>query len=111
MGIYQFFSSYDTNIRSKMNALVVLSMLVVASAAEMCNQVCQYNYDPVCGTDGKTYSNDCDLESRACMLRMPTKIAYAGECEKAVMNSACNQLCQFNYEPVCDLMDRPTITS
>jgi len=37
---------------------------------------CTEQYEPVCGCDGKTYSNDCKR------LMNGTPLAYTGECSK-----------------------------
>ena len=36
--------------------------------------------DPVCGTDGQTYSNSCSLEVQKCLSGGKIKLAYDGEC-------------------------------
>ena len=46
-----------------------------------CPQQCALDYSPVCGNDGKTYSNKCALEVAACKTRNDgLAVASKGEC-------------------------------
>ncbi|XP_063607237.1 turripeptide Ici9.1-like [Penaeus indicus] len=42
---------------------------------------CSGTYDPVCGSDGRTYLNECVLESTKC-LKPGLKFARPGECHE-----------------------------
>uniref|UniRef100_A0A8C3JZZ3 Agrin n=1 Tax=Calidris pygmaea TaxID=425635 RepID=A0A8C3JZZ3_9CHAR len=46
-----------------------------------CQQVCQGRYDPVCGSDNRTYGNPCELDSMACVLKREIKVKHKGPCE------------------------------
>ena len=44
-----------------------------------CPQICPFIYDPVCGSNGQSYGNDCELGVAACEDPTITKVSN-GEC-------------------------------
>ena len=47
-----------------------------------CPQFCTSHYLPVCGTDGKTYGNKCELKKAACKTgNNKLAVAYEGRCQ------------------------------
>ena len=45
-----------------------------------CPQACIEIYTPVCGSNMKTYSNDCKLHSEACKTNPDLQKIHDGEC-------------------------------
>ncbi|XP_017782595.1 PREDICTED: ovomucoid-like [Nicrophorus vespilloides] len=70
---------------------VLLSVVVVAIAYPSCP--CSLSLLPVCGSNGRTYGNECDLQ---CAQRTDSALtlAYNGECHEI-----CS--CTKEYNPVC----------
>ncbi|XP_072014296.1 uncharacterized protein [Amphiura filiformis] len=69
--------------------------------SEQCGAACPSNCDtayvPVCGSDGRTYPNLCNLRRQDCTTNVPLTVMHPGQC----LNSICPTVCTADYNPVC----------
>merc|ERR1712008_127607 len=49
----------------------ILPELDATSGPEDCPETCPSNYDPVCGSDGNNYQNECYLKNIKCLENKP----------------------------------------
>ncbi|KAF0715060.1 Aste57867_3590 [Aphanomyces stellatus] len=64
-----------------------------------CEMMCIDLYDPVCGSNNKTYSNDCYLKLAQCTDKTLT-LAKTGECGSS--SAKCRDIgCTREMDPVC----------
>ena len=60
--------------------------VVDGMATCVCREICPLILLPVCGSDGKTYPNNCSLEVEACMTGKDLTVASEGECGRCLLH-------------------------
>lgn len=87
----------------KLIEIILLGVILVTTGFILLNQksndeplICTEEYNPVCGTDGITYSNACFAQN--------TQIDYQGECKQkhiCTEDEKSATFCTMEYKPVC----------
>ncbi|OWZ18521.1 Kazal-like serine protease inhibitor [Phytophthora megakarya] len=84
-----------------------------SGSGESCDAICPKKYEPVCGSDGVTYANDCAFSIAQCRTSS-LKLSQVGECAGGSVPSsaeasksgsaakACPDACIDVYDPVSD---------
>jgi len=77
-----------------------------------CATVCALSWKPLCGSDGKLYSNECMMNSASCKstlqggqpVTMAKRCSPSGVCKcdaAAPQVSGCGQICPLSWSPLC----------
>lgn len=60
--------------------------VVNGMATCVCRQACPLILLPVCGSDGKSYPNNCSLEVQSCMTGIDITVVSMGECGNCIFS-------------------------
>ena len=48
-----------------------------------CPETCELTYEPLCGSNGRTYKNKCQLKRDSCFAKTKIVEIHKGECLKS----------------------------
>ncbi|XP_077465267.1 agrin isoform X6 [Stigmatopora argus] len=94
----------------RFNAVCLVGQL---NAQCSCDPIeCDGTYTPICGKDGRTYTNDCVRRKAECLDKTPIPIKHAGPCDLNTPSPCLDKVCHHgavcvvkNHEPVCECLE------
>lgn len=66
----------------------------------VCNIDCSgYNMNPVCGSDGQSYSNPCQIREASCLKQAQINVKHLGQCpgKRTQTNHTSANTCRDKY--------------
>ena len=81
--------------------ILLADLCICLSIAEECHAKCPQTYEPICGEDGTTYSNQCNLQYQACFHKTQISVRHQGECQIQEENTDNCGACTKEYKPIC----------
>ncbi|KAM4572007.1 agrin isoform 3-T3 [Fundulus diaphanus] len=58
-----------------------------------CTETCPQTSDPVCGSDGQSYSSPCEMRVMSCTLQKHIRTQHKGPCDEACTNCSFGAIC------------------
>lgn len=90
----------------------------------MCSNNCPDDFVPICGSNGKTYLNECVMKLDGCRRRLDLHLVYTGNCSSGLnqcklLNCEFGQECEINKQGItncicpesCEKIVRPVCAS
>jgi len=81
--------------------MVLFALASQTQAMRVCMFMCPMNLEEVCGTDGQTYGNACELDRERQCHNADLKVAHDGPCDMPVPPAPCMVACPMMFDPVC----------
>ena len=60
-------------------------MVMFFATGQDCEINCSADYTPVCGSNGKTYANQCIMKVEACLQKKTITVIKQGKCLEGIM--------------------------
>ncbi|XP_028395198.1 agrin-like [Dendronephthya gigantea] len=73
----------------------------------VCHTNCPNTTSPICGSDGKTYENECDMKRASCAKQLRITVASRSRCPCDTANCCCGAVCKVRNNTAsceCDFM-------
>ena len=73
-------------------------MIIKFIFSDGCDEKCTREFKPVCGSDGRTYNNECLMNREQCIKRIFIQVAKQGPCNTDDPNQEGTVFQKLNFQ-------------
>ena len=67
-------------------------LIISFATGQDCDINCSADYSPVCGSNGKTYANECIMKVEACLQKKTIAVTKQGKCLEGMLQIKLQRL-------------------